>query len=227
MNHKLFIVEDDPVICQGLMTHLSQWGYKCFSVKNFEHVLDEIITIQPDMVLMDISLPYYNGFYWCEQIRQTSEIPIVFLSSASDNMNMVMAMNMGADDFIAKPFDLSVLVAKLQALLRRSYQFGNVTTYQNGEYQLLFQDNRVKYQDELIDISPTECKILSLLFQYKNQVVTKEMMMEKLWEGDDFIDSNTLSVNMTRLRKKLSVIQLDEHIQTVKGKGYLLDGLDG
>ncbi|RGI31138.1 MULTISPECIES: response regulator transcription factor [Enterococcaceae] len=226
MNHKIFIVEDDPIISQGLKTHLSQWGYECFSVDNFERVLDEMSDCQPDMVLMDISLPYYNGFYWCEQIRQISEIPIIFLSSASDNMNMVMAMNMGADDFISKPFDFSVLVAKIQALLRRSYQFGIVTSYQNGAYQLLFQDNRVKYKDEVVDISPTECKILSLLFQYKNQVVTKEMIMEKLWEGDDFIGSNTLSVNMTRLRKKLSVIQLDDHIQTVKGKGYLLDGLD-
>jgi len=227
MNHKLFIVEDDPVISQGLVTHLSQWGYECFSVDDFEKVFDEIINSQADMVLMDISLPYFNGFYWCEKIRQVSEIPIIFLSSAGDNMNMVMAMNMGADDFVAKPFDFSVLVAKIQALLRRSYQFGTITTYQTGEYQLLFQDNRVKYKDEIVDISPTECKILSLLFQYKSQVVTKEMMMEKLWEGDDFIDSNTLSVNMTRLRKKLSVIGLDEHIQTVKGKGYLLDGLDG
>lgn len=226
MNHKLFIVEDDPVICQGLKTHLSQWGYHCVSVENFEKVLDEIQVSQADMVLMDISLPYYNGFYWCEKLRQVSEIPIMFLSSADDNMNMVMAMNMGADDFVAKPFDFSVIVAKIQALLRRSYQFGNVSFYQNGDYHLLFQDNRVKYHDESIDVSPTECKILSLLFQYKNQIVTKEMMMEKLWEGDEFIDSNTLSVNMARLRKKISSIKLDEHIQTVKGKGYLLDGLD-
>ncbi|RST99120.1 DNA-binding response regulator [Vagococcus vulneris] len=223
---KIFIVEDDPVICQGLKQHFTQWGFQCETVADFERVADEIKVSQADLVLMDISLPFFNGFYWCEKLRKTSEIPIIFLSSASDNMNMVMAMNMGADDFVAKPFDMSVLVAKVQALLRRSYQFGGIPDFQYGGYKLNPQENRVVYQEQSVDVSPTECKILSLLFQSSGQVVTKELIMEKLWEGDHFIDSNTLAVNMTRLRKKVSVIGLDQLIQTVKGKGYLLERVD-
>ncbi|MGO3732702.1 MAG: response regulator transcription factor [Vagococcus sp.] len=223
MGQKIVIVEDDPVISRGLYQHLSQWGFDCTVVEHFEKVHDDITDIQPDLVLMDISLPFYNGFYWCELIRKTSEVPIIFLSSASDNMTIVMAMNMGGDDFIAKPFDFSVLVAKIQALLRRSYEFGGGQHHlQYGEYTLEPQDNRIVYQGQLVDISPTESKILTLLFQNSRQLVTREKIMERLWEGDDYIDSNTLAVNMTRLRKKLSDIELDKHIQTVKGKGYLL-----
>ncbi|AQP54245.1 DNA-binding response regulator [Vagococcus penaei] len=225
MGQTIFIVEDDPVISRGLKTHLSQWGFRCLEVTNFETVGTDILVSQADLVLMDISLPFYNGFYWCELIRKQSEVPIIFLSSANENMNIVMAMNMGADDFIAKPFDFSVLVAKIQALLRRSYQFGSTNQQRYGDYVLLAQDNRIEYHQQIVDISPTECKILVLLFQQSGQVVTREAIMQKLWEGDNFIDSNTLAVNMTRLRKKLAVIQLDEHIQTIKGKGYLLEGI--
>ncbi|MGG5343464.1 response regulator transcription factor [Enterococcus sp. AZ192] len=227
MNQKIFIVEDDPVITKVLEEHLTQWGFSCCSVVDFQHVDQEIQAFEADLVLLDISLPFYNGFYWCQEIRKDSEVPIVFLSSANDNMNMVMAMNLGGDDFIPKPFDLSVLVAKIQALLRRSYQFGqHQQEYHYTEYELNPQENVVKRRNESVLLTPNESKILLLLFQHVGKIVPREDIMEKLWEGDEFVDSNTLAVNMTRLRKKLSAIGLDKAIQTVKNKGYLLEDTD-
>jgi two-component system response regulator protein BraR/BceR len=227
MNQRIFIVEDDPVITEVIEQHLTKWGFICSKVANFQHVSQEIQAFEADLVLLDISLPFYNGFYWCQEIRNYSELPIIFLSSASDNMNMVMAMNLGADDFMAKPFDLSVLVAKIQALLRRSYQFGNSPlkyTYQS--YELNPQENIVKFGNDTVLLTPNESKILLLLFQKAGKIVSREEIMEKLWEGDEFVDSNTLAVNMTRLRKKLAAISLDGAIQTVKNKGYLLVSTD-
>lgn len=225
MNEKIFIVEDDATITEVLAQHLTQWGFRCKSVENFQQVKVEVELFQADLVLMDISLPFYNGFYWCQELRKTSQIPIIFLSSANDNMNMVMAMNMGADDFIAKPFDLSVLVAKIQALLRRSYQFnvGNSLSFSYGPYQFLPQENQLFFKNTPLILTPNESKILYLLFQNTGKIVSKEAIMEKLWESDEFIDSNTLAVNMTRLRKKLASIGLNDNIQTIKGKGYLLE----
>lgn len=223
MNQKIFIVEDDRTISQVLVNYLTQWGFECAEVHDFQSVTKEIFQFQADLVLMDISLPFYNGFYWCQELRKTSEVPILFLSSASDNMNMVMAMNLGADDFVGKPFDLPVLVAKIQALLRRSYQFGGSPSYTYGDYRLSPQENRLFYQEQLVELTPNETKLLALLFLNQGKVVSRESLIEKLWESDAFIDKNTLAVNMTRMRKKLSAVGLDTAIQTVKNQGYLLE----
>lgn len=223
MNQRIFIVEDDPTIAETLKEYLTQWGFVCQTVSDFQKVTFEIGEFKADLVLLDIYLPFYNGFYWCQTLRQTSEVPIIFISSANDNMNMVMAMNMGADDFVVKPFDLAVLVAKIQALLRRSYQFGQSHQVIFSSYQLLSQENKVVGSEGSVDLTPNESKLLLLLFQTAGRIVTREEMMEKLWESDEFIDSNTLSVNMTRLRKKLGPIGLDKRIQTVKNRGYLLE----
>lgn len=223
MTKRIFIVEDDASIAQSLETHLNQWGFTCQIVQDFQNVEQEMLDFEAELVLLDIYLPFFNGFYWCQTIRKSSEVPIIFLSSADENMNMVMAMNMGADDFIAKPFDFSVLIAKIQALLRRSYQFGQSNLETVGDYQLDAHENQVRSSEGTVDLTPNETKLLLLLFQGAGQIVSREALMAKLWESDEFVDSNTLSVNMTRLRKKLSAIGLDKIIQTVKGRGYLLE----
>lgn len=181
--------------------------------------------VNPHLVLLDISLPYFNGFHWCQEIRKLSKAPIVFLSSASDNMNIVMAMNMGGDDFVAKPFDLTVLAAKIQALLRRSYDFqtgGQLLEHRGAILNL--SDATLSYQTEKLALSRNEFRILETLFQQKGKVVSREKLMRRLWETDCFVDENTLTVNMTRLRKRLAGIGMTDLITTKKGVGYLLEG---
>ncbi|MGT2800583.1 response regulator transcription factor [Streptococcus marmotae] len=216
---KIYIVEDDETIVQLLMSHLSQ-NYHVKSVHNFRAVSQEIAEWQPDVVLMDISLPYFNGFYWTTEIRKTMTMPIIFISSSDDEMNAVMAMNMGGDDFIAKPFSLPLLDAKIAAFLRRIQQFTQINHLVLEDYQLNM-DGRFSYQDKHIQLSPTETKILTTLMQQQGQVVTKEKLLEQLWENEEFIDQNTLNVNMARLRKKVSELGFDR-IHTIRGVGYIV-----
>lgn len=186
---------------------------------NFRDVKQEIIAFQPDLILMDITLPYFNGFYWTAELRKFLTIPIIFISSSNDEMDMVMALNMGGDDFISKPFSLAVLDAKLTAILRRSQQFIQQELTFGGF--TLTREGLLSSQDKEVILSPTENKILSILLMHPKQVVSKESLLEKLWENDSFIDQNTLNVNMTRLRKKIVPIGFD-YIHTVRGVGYLL-----
>lgn len=211
---KIYIVEDDMTIVSLLKDHLSA-SYHVSSVSNFRDVKQEIIAFQPDLILMDITLPYFNGFYWTAELRKFLTIPIIFISSSNDEMDMVMALNMGGDDFISKPFSLAVLDAKLTAILRRSQQFIQQELTFGGF--TLTREGLLSSQD----LSPTENKILSILLMHPKQVVSKESLLEKLWENDSFIDQNTLNVNMTRLRKKIVPIGFD-YIHTVRGVGYLL-----
>jgi DNA-binding response OmpR family regulator len=203
---------------------LENWDYHVVSTQNFQAILAEFQILTPDLILLDISLPYFNGFYWCQEIRKFSEVPIIFLSSAEEKMNQIMAMNMGADDFIAKPFDLGVLVAKIQALLRRSYQYGQpVLTYQLGEVTFNPLENQLKSAVDLVTLSPTETRILAALMQKQGEIVPREEIIQALWNSDEFIDNNTLAVNMTRLRKKLQSIGIVDVIQTVKNRGYVIE----
>ncbi|HFU0876025.1 TPA: winged helix-turn-helix domain-containing protein [Streptococcus agalactiae] len=215
---KIYIVEDDMTIVSLLKDHLSA-SYHVSSVSNFRDVKQEIIAFQPDLILMDITLPYFNGFYWTAELRKFLTIPIIFISSSNDEMDMVMALNMGGDDFISKPFSLAVLDAKLTAILRRSQQFIQQELTFGGF--TLTREGLLSSQDKEVILSPTENKILSILFMHPKQVVSKESLLEKLWENDSFIDQNTLNVNMTRLRKKIVPIGFD-YIHTVRGVGYLL-----
>ncbi|MCC9877574.1 response regulator transcription factor, partial [Streptococcus agalactiae] len=211
-------VEDDMTIVSLLKDHLSA-SYHVSSVSNFRDVKQEIIAFQPDLILMDITLPYFNGFYWTAELRKFLTIPIIFISSSNDEMDMVMALNMGGDDFISKPFSLAVLDAKLTAILRRSQQFIQQELTFGGF--TLTREGLLSSQDKEVILSPTENKILSILLMHPKQVVSKESLLEKLWENDSFIDQNTLNVNMTRLRKKIVPIGFD-YIHTVRGVGYLL-----
>ncbi|HGC9996783.1 TPA: response regulator transcription factor [Streptococcus agalactiae] len=215
---KIYIVEDDMMIVSLLKDHLSA-SYHVSSVSNFRDVKQEIIAFQPDLILMDITLPYFNGFYWTAELRKFLTIPIIFISSSNDEMDMVMALNMGGDDFISKPFSLAVLDAKLTAILRRSQQFIQQELTFGGF--TLTREGLLSSQDKEVILSPTENKILSILLMHPKQVVSKESLLEKLWENDSFIDQNTLNVNMTRLRKKIVPIGFD-YIHTVRGVGYLL-----
>lgn len=219
--YRIFLVEDDETIARLIKKHLEKWKYEVSTVQDFGNVLGEFAVCDPQLVLLDIRLPFYNGHYWCTQIRQVSKVPIIFLSSVSDNMNIVMAMNMGADDFIPKPFDLEVLTAKVQALLRRSYDFAGSSSMLEHKGMLLnLSDATLLYQEQKVELTKNELKILQTLIENKMQVVTRETLMTRLWESDMYVDENTLSVNVNRLRKKLTSIGLEDSILTKKGIGY-------
>ncbi len=215
---KIFIIEDDQTIVDLLTNHLRQ-SYTVYRVNNFRDIRNEVETIKPDLILMDITLPYFNGFYWTTEIRKTSTVPILFISSSNDEMDTVMALDMGGDDFISKPFSLTILDAKIAAFLRRSQQF-TTDDFQLDEFTLN-RDGVLSNGQEQVTLSPTENKILTILFTHQDQVVSKEELLEKLWEDENFIDQNTLSVNITRLRKKIIPLGFDR-VHTVRGVGYLL-----
>ncbi|MDE6761622.1 MAG: response regulator transcription factor [Lachnospiraceae bacterium] len=223
VQYKILIVEDEATIGEKMKVHLEKWGYKVYLAENFQDILGEVTGISPDLILMDIMLPYYNGFYWCSQIRKLFKIPIVFISSADDNMNIVMAMDMGGDDFIAKPFDLAVLTAKVGAIIRRSYSYAgqvNVIEHQGAILNLL--DATMSYQGKRAEFSKNEFQILALLMENAGGIVSRDTIMMQLWDGNNFIDDNTLTVNITRIRKKLKEIGLEDFVKTKKGIGYII-----
>lgn len=221
--YRILIVEDDMAIASAMEQQMSAWGLTVKCAENFQNVLLEFTEFAPQLVLLDISLPFFNGYHWCGEIRRISKVPIVFISSASDNMNIVMAMNMGGDDFIAKPFDLNVLLAKVQAVLRRTYDFGQESTVLSHRDAILnTADASLTYQGKKIDLTRNEYRILLTLMEQKGKVVSRETLMQRLWETDSFVDENTLTVNVTRLRKKLESAGLTDFITTKKGMGYLI-----
>lgn len=222
--YRLFIIEDEAGIAQAIKTQACAWGMEVKICEDFTNVLKEFAEFQPHIVLLDITLPFFNGYHWCSEIRKISQVPIIFISSAADNMNIVMAMNMGADDFIPKPFDQSVLMAKLQALLRRAYNFsqGNPVIEHCGAI-LNTGDNTLTYKEEKIDLTKNEYRILLSLMENKGKVVSREKLMERLWETDLFVDENTLTVNVNRLRKKLDAAGLEDFIRTKHGVGYIIE----
>lgn len=221
--YRIFVVEDDLTIAQAMQKQLSLWGLEAKCAQNFQDIVTEFTEFEPHLVLLDILLPFYGGYHWCAEIRKISKVPIVFLSSASDNMNIVMAMNMGGDDFIAKPFDFNVLMAKVQAILRRTYDFDSgTTTLEHHGAVLNLGDASLTYEDKRIELTKNEFRILQTLLEHKGRVVSRDSLMQRLWETDSFIDENTLTVNITRLRKKLADAGLTEFITTKKGMGYLV-----
>lgn len=221
---KLLIVEDDPVISELLKQNLEKWGYEVECPTTFDDVAGVALRGQPQLILLDIMLPGFNGFYWCEQIRKFSKVPIIFLSSAGDNMNIVMAMNMGGDDFIPKPFDINVLLAKISALIRRTYSYhGQTNVLENNGTVLNLGDATLVLGESKIDLTRNEVRILQILMENKGTIVGRDAIMERLWQSDEFIDDNTLTVNVTRLRKKIEEIGLTDFIKTKKGIGYYVD----
>lgn len=221
--YRLMLVEDDSGIAQGIKDMAETWDFDVFVVEKFRNILKDYTEYQPHIILLDIILPFFDGYHWCNEIRKISKVPIIFISSASDNMNIVMAMNMGADDFIAKPFDKDVLMAKIQALLRRTYDFSSdaLILEHRGAF-LNTGDNTLIYNDEQIPLTRNEYRIILCLMENKGKVVSREKLMERLWKTESFIDENTLTVNVNRLRKKLDTAGLNNFIVTRFGVGYII-----
>ena len=221
---KILIVEDDNDIAEILANELSVWGYDTVCVKDFNNVLDEFKSEKPELVLMDIILPYFNGFYWCQKIREVSKVPLMFISSKSEDIDIVQAMQFGGDDYIVKPINIQIVRAKIVALLRRSYDFAEETDYLAFEnVKLLLSAAKLEFMGKVAELTRTELMILETLFKDKGAVSKRDKIMDKCWQEENFIDDNTLAVNMTRLRKKLAEIGLDDFIQTKKGIGYFLN----
>ncbi len=218
--HKILIVEDDAVIAGEIAATLLRWGLSAYAVTDFSDVMGEFERFMPELVLMDVSLPFYNGFYWCERIRKTSGVPIMFLSSRADNMDVVMGMNMGGDDYIAKPVSPSVLIAKIQAMLRRAYDYEAPNMLALADAVLDAASCCIERGGEKTELTKNECRILKLLLQNKGAVVSREQLMLALWNSDEFVDDNTLTVNINRLRRKLDSIGLGSCIRTCRSQGY-------
>ncbi len=221
--YKIMIVEDDGNMANAMRTQLTAWGYEVYCVQNFQKVTEEFLTEEPQLVLLDIMLPFFNGYHWCSEIRKHSNVPILFISSASDNMNIIMAMNMGGDDFIAKPFDLNVLSAKVQAILRRTYDLaGTIPVLEHRGAILNLNDMTLHYEGQSLNLTRNEFRILQTLLEQKGKVVSRNTLMTRLWEIDSYVEENTLTVNINRLRKKLDELGLKEYITTKVGCGYMI-----
>ena len=222
--YKIMLVEDDENMANAMRTQLQAWGYEVYCIQNFQKVTEEFLAVEPQLVLLDIMLPFFNGYHWCSEIRKHSNVPILFISSASDNMNIIMAMNMGADDFIAKPFDQSVLLAKVQAILRRTYDLtGSIPVLEHKGAILNLNDMTLHYGEQILDLTRNEFRILQTLLEQKGKVVSRNTLMMRLWEIDSYVEENTLTVNINRLRKKLVEIGLEDYIKTKVGCGYIIE----
>lgn len=222
--YRIFIVEDDMTIAGALAEHLKRWDYEAAYAEDFKNIMESFAAFDPQLVLLDIVLPFFNGFHWCQEIRKVSGVPIIFLSSASDNMNIVMAMNMGGDEFIEKPFDLNVVTAKIQAVLRRAYALrGNTDMLEYQGLLLNLNDASVSFKGQKIVLTKNEFRILKMLLENSGRIVSRNTIIESLWESDEFIDDNTLTVNVSRLRRKLEELGFCGFIKTKKGIGYIAE----
>ena len=224
--YKILIIEDDSALSEIMKKHIESWNYDVKCIRNFQNIIPEFTEFDPHLVLLDIMLPFFNGYHWCSEIRKFSKVPVMFLSSAGEDMNIVMAINMGGDDFVAKPFDMQLLLAKIQALLRRSYDFNAQTKTGVFEHNGMIFDSSactVTFGDAKAELSKNENRILTVLLENKGSVVSRDTLMNKLWETDSFVDENTLSVNVARLRKTLAGAGVEDIIKTKKGIGYIIE----
>ena len=222
--YRIFIIEDDFSLARAMKKQIESWGHEVRCAEDFQNVMQAFVEYDPHMVLVDIMLPFFNGYHWCSEIRKISEVPVIFISSVSDNMNIVMAMNMGGDDFIAKPVDLNVMTAKMQALLRRTYDMGSrVPVLENRGAVLNLNDTSLVYEGQKIDLTKNEFRILQILMEQRGKVVSRDTLMTKLWQMDVYVEENTLTVNVNRLRRKLEAAGLRNFITTKIGSGYLIE----
>ena len=222
--YKIMIVEDDKALSSNMNEMLSKWGFDTAPLENFENIASEFVNAKPNLIIMDVNLPYFDGFYWCSKIREVSKVPIIFVSSRDTNMDIIMAMNTGADDYITKPFSMDILIAKINALLRRAYSYGEQTSdlVECDGVILNLVDNTLLYKDAKIELTKNEFKVLLLLMKARGKTISRERIMRSLWDDDNFINDNTLTVNINRLRTKLGDIGLNDYIVTKKGHGYMI-----
>lgn len=222
--YRILVIEDDASMAKAMEKQLESWGNDVRLIEDFRNILPVFTEYDPHMVLMDIMLPFFNGYHWCSEIRKISNVPVVFLSSASDNMNIVMAMNMGGDDFICKPVDPNVMMAKIQAVLRRTYDMaGKVPMLEHRGAMLNLHDTSLSYEGKRLELTRNEFRILQTLLENKGKVVSRDTLMTRLWQMDCYVEENTLTVNVTRLRKKLEHIGLTSFIKTKVGSGYIVE----
>ncbi len=222
--YKILLVEDDEIISKSIKQYLENWDFEVEQARDFKNITNEFTECNAHIVLLDLILPFYDGFYWCKEIRKISNVPIVFISSASDNMNIVMAVNMGGDDFISKPFNVSVLLAKIQAILRRTYDMSSsISILEHKGIILNLNDFTLSYRDKSIELTKNEFRILETLLVNKGKIVSRDTLMMKLWQDDNYVEENTLTVNVTRLRKKLEDLGIDDFIKTKVGCGYIIE----
>ena len=222
--YRIFIIEDDFSLARAMKKQIESWGHEVRCAEDFQNVMQAFMEYDPHMVLVDIMLPFFNGYHWCSEIRKISEVPVIFISSVSDNMNIVMAVNMGGDDFIAKPVDLNVMTAKMQALLRRTYDMGSrVPVLEHRGAVLNLNDTSLVYEGQKIDLTKNEFRILQTLMEHRGKVVSRDTLMTKLWQMDVYVEENTLTVNVNRLRRKLEAAGLRNFITTKIGSGYLIE----
>lgn len=221
----IFIIEDDKSLSREISMTLSKWGYVTQEVNDFENITDEVLECNPKLILMDINLPSYDGFYWCSQIRNFLKVPIIFISSRDNDMDIIMSINMGGDDYIIKPFSPQVLVAKIQAILRRTYSYNNdikgeIIKFKDVTLNLV--EGKIYFKNENTELTKNELKIMKILMENQEKIVSRDEIIEELWDTDEFISENTLTVNVNRLRRKLDSIGLNDFIETKKGQGYIL-----
>lgn len=221
---KIMIIEDDVALKNELTEELTKWGHNLYEIVNLENIIEEFKNFNPQLVLLDINLPFYDGFHWCNEIRKLSKVPIIFMSSRSSNMDIIMGVNLGADDYIQKPFSIAVLVAKVNALLRRTYSFSESPSDKitHNEVTLNLSTALLTYKDNTIELSKNEFKILIILMNKNGEIVSRDNLMKKLWDSDWYVDDNTLTVNINRLRSRLKQIGLDDFIETKRGLGYII-----
>lgn len=220
--YKIMVVEDEEKIRILLRKELNKWGFDVCAAEDFTHIFEQFAQANPHLVLMDINLPAYDGFYWCNQIRTVSKVPVIFVSSRNSNMDVVMAVNMGGDDYITKPFSMEVLTAKINAVLRRAYSYHaqNSDTLECRGAVLTLKDNILRFNNHTAELTKNEFRILYTLMKQNGAIVSREQLMRALWDDESFIDDNTLTVNVNRLRKKTDEIGLNDFIKTVKNQGY-------
>ncbi|MDU7531789.1 MAG: response regulator transcription factor [Peptoniphilus harei] len=217
---KIFLVEDDKVIAEEIERHLNFWNYEIKIAEDFQNIFDDFKSFHPDLVLMDVALPFYNGYHWCKIIRKNSKVPILFISAADENLNLIMAMDLGADDYLTKPFELELLQIKIRALLRRAYEYIETRNISYKNISLDCDKMIISRENKEIELTKNEFKILEILLEKPGKVVNRDEIIDKIWQSDSYIDDNTLTVNVMRLRKKLEDINIFELIKTKKGVGY-------
>ncbi len=222
--HTIMLVEDDSALCSQIIEGLKKWGFNADSAVNFENIIEDFSKIKPQLVIMDINLPCYDGFYWCSRIRELSKVPVIFLSSRDTNMDIIMAVNTGADDYIAKPFSMQILIAKIQAILRRTYDYttSDQDYIEHRGLILNMGESSVIYGNSKSELTKNEMKILRLLMANKGKIVSRESIMKLLWDDDQYVNDNTLTVNINRLRSRLADLGLEDYIETKKGQGYIV-----
>ncbi len=222
--YRIYVVEDDGMLAEEICRLLMKWEYEVRIAEMFDNILDEFLTVQPHVVLMDVNIPRYDGFYWCKKIRDVSNVPIIYISSRDSSMDVIMGMNNGGDEYLTKPFDNAVLVAKLQAVIRRTYKYNllesHVLRYRGLTVQL--DEATAVYDNKKCELTKNELKILRLFMENQGKIVTREALMRSLWDDEIYVNENTLTVNVNRVRLKLEELGLQSFIMTKKGMGYMI-----